>query len=149
MAYSLILYEKLFFMRYIIPVVNIEELKFKIAETLNLNHHMCLYDIETDKMDWIQFSNITNWTEMFREHNIDGIVTRNINVMALKLLTRNKFIILHTENDSVNDTIKSLCNNELKIFTEENISSDSCSGTCTTCDTQSTCSTDKNQDLLA
>ena len=41
MAYSLILYEKLFFMRYIIPVVNIEELKFKIAETLNLNHHMC------------------------------------------------------------------------------------------------------------
>ena len=136
-------------MKFVVPVLNFEEKRYKIANGLNLSSYMCIYDSETDKCRWVTSETVTpvgkNWIESFAELSLDGIIVRSINPMAYRLLKKNGIKIYKAVCEDLTLILDSIAADyEIPLFMEEDFENmDDCTGSCTTCATEDTsCATD-------
>lgn len=128
-------------MKIAIPVVNSNDQKYNIAPGFNVTSYFCIYDSRVGEYFWMHtdevLENGENIVTYFRKQNLSAIITTMMKPMALRLFNRMGISVYKSENIDLVANIMSFEHEELNHLTQEDAiaNSNTCSGSCNTCDT--------------
>lgn len=136
-------------MKYIIPVVDVDDKKYRIAEGLNLSKFMCCFDDESENYTWNLSNEILpigdKWVEKCKEKKIRGLILSSINSMAFNMFMRNGFEIYKSATKDVKEAVELLKTDGLQRFSDDDFGGTGCSGTCSTCESDD-CSSENTEE---
>ena len=133
-------------MRIAIPVKNLDSGRNNIANTLDANGHLCLYDKDTTELHWLKVSelaaNLGDLLPALEQHSVTEILSVNMHPMALKVLVNKGFNVYRTQGSNLRYNLSLWKAERLTKFGMKELMTESqlCGGGCDNCDT--TCETD-------
>lgn len=136
-------------MRIAIPVKNLDSGRNNIADTLDANGHLCLYDKSTTEIHWMKVSdlaaNLSDLLPALEKHAVTEILSVNMHPMALKVLVSKGFCVYRTRGSNLRYNLSLWKAERLPKFDLKTLMTESqrCGGGCERCDTA--CETDHKQ----
>lgn len=131
-------------MKIAIPIIDTNKNRHILANGLNANGSLCIYDYENKTSEYIKTLdlalNLGDLLPSLESKGILTVLTKQIHPMALKVLVNKGFKVYQAIDGDTDDNIKGFLEQRLGLFTYDEAMEFAtvCSGACTTCDT-STC----------
>jgi len=128
-------------MRVAIPVKNLDSGRNNIANTLDANGHLCLYDKDTTELHWLKVSDLAvNLGELLpalEKHSVTEILSVNMHPMALKVLVNKGFSVYRTNGSNLRYNLSLWKAERLRKFEMKELMTETqlCGGGCESCDT--------------
>ena len=128
-------------MRVAIPVKNLDSGRNNIANTLDANGHLCLYDKDTTELHWLKVSDLAvNLGELLyalEQHSVTEILSVNMHPMALKVLVNKGFSVYRTNGSNLRYNLNLWNAERLHKFEMKELMTETqlCGGGCESCDT--------------
>lgn len=136
-------------MRIAIPVKNLDTGRNNIANTLDANGHLCLYDKETAELHWLKVSdlaaNLGDLLPALEQQSVTEILSVNMHPMALKVLVNKGFHVYRTQGSNLRYNLSLWKAERLPKFGMNELLADAqlCGGVCDSCDTTCDSSSEK------
>lgn len=127
--------------RIAIPVKNLDSGRNNIANTLDANGHLCLYDKDTTELHWLKVSelaaNLGDLLPALEQQSVTEILSVNIHPMALKVLVNKGFRVYRTQGSNLRYNLSLWKAERLSTFGMQELMAETelCGGTCDSCDT--------------
>lgn len=131
-------------MRVIIPVTESFSIESDIAKGFIEAEFACIYDSEKESYEWYTPAEIAeepgNFTLGLKQKGVSGVISTHMPFMALGLFKDSGLDVYKAKGTKLADNIQYFINNELAPFTgQESRTASSCAGSCSSCDTSSSC----------
>lgn len=126
-------------MKVIIPVINDNTLKDKLADSFHNATYSCIYDSESKKYEWLHTDKIItkpgNLSLALKQRGIFAIISRTMPLMALGLFNESGLQVFKAEKDNIDENISLFNQKKLDMLTLESIfEPEGCSsGSCASC----------------
>lgn len=136
-------------MRVAIPIKNLDSGRNNIANTLDANGHLCLYDKDTTELLWLKVSdlaaNLGDLLPALEQQSVTEILSISMHPMALKVLVNKGFRVYRTQGSNLQYNLSLWKAERLPKFGMQDLMAEAqlCGGTCSSCDT--TCETPENK----
>lgn len=125
----------------VLPIIDTASNRNNLANGLNANGSICLYDLDSKSGSWIKTNDLApNMGELLpalEALSISIIITRQIHPMALKILSNKGFEVYRAKGNQLEENIQFFQNKKLDLYSHEAAMelATICGGECTTCDT--------------
>ena len=124
-----------------LPIIDIDTNRNVLADSLNVNGSVCLYDVNTKSERWIKTTDLaSNMGELLpalEALTISVIITRQIHPMALKILVNKGFDVYKAKGNQLQENIQFYQSKRLNLYSYEVAMelATICGGECATCST--------------
>jgi hypothetical protein len=128
-------------MRVAIPVKNLDTGRNNIADTLDANGNICLYDNDTTEIHWLKVrdlaANLGDLLPALESRSVTEILSVNMHPMALKVFVNRGFQVYRTQGSNLRYNLSLWKAERLPKFDMHELMSKSqgCGGTCDSCNT--------------
>lgn len=128
-------------MKVALPILDLALNRNILANSLNVNGSICLYDIDSKSGSWIKTTDLaSNMGELLPALEalaISVIITRQIHPMALKILANKGFDVYKAKGNQLEENIHFYQSRKLDLYSHEAAMelASVCGGECSTCST--------------
>lgn len=110
----------------VIPVLDKEARKFVVAESLGMESHVCIYDLVTRQIQWIDVAEYVadsrDLVQMFKDLGVKAVVFNGQQSALLQNLKQRGIAAYKSKTDDLIETIKQYNQNKLVIWDMEDFS---------------------------
>ncbi len=127
-------------MKIIIPVIDNDKFKMKIAQSFHNSEFACIYNCIDKNYEWINTKSISqksgNLGVELKRNGITAVISNQIPLMALGFFTESGLTVYKAESGNIEENINLFIKNRLIRLTNETAkSSSACAGSCSSCNT--------------
>lgn len=137
--HSLIKQLKYTAMQVIIPVKDKVSDKMLVADGFHTTDIMCMYELETGKMEWLDAAELCqytgNITDELKSRGVSSIITNEMSFMALGLFRDGGFTVWKSKGNDLVNNLELFKQGSLDLFSPNTAFKSSCSGSCNSCET--------------
>lgn len=129
-------------MKIAFPTIDTDKNRNILANSLNVNGCICLYDCEHNDGKWMKTMDLAaNMGDLLPElirRNVNVIVTGQIHPMALKVLVNKGFEVLRAESELLDENLRFYNEKRLVPYSYDNAMAlaSVCGGECNGCETE-------------
>lgn len=129
-------------MKVMLPIVDNERGKEKVARGFHNARYICIYDSKTKMFDWLPTKSISSnpgdFSKQVQQMGINTVISSYLPPLALRIFARSGLDAFKARGSSVEENIRFFSNNQLETFTTQAARETwACTTSCSSCSSTS------------